>query len=113
MALSSTTPSEWSEEPRDDLSVFEASVLLGELVRRDAIPIEVAAAIHLDKALYTEGQAIEIFGAEEADEETQTEIDTVELEEARAELMSGRRGEALIHLERALGGDFVGRLAVA
>jgi NAD(P)H-hydrate repair Nnr-like enzyme with NAD(P)H-hydrate dehydratase domain len=41
------------------------------------------------------------------------EIDADEVEAARAELMAGRRGEALIHLERALGGDFTGRLAVA
>lgn len=38
--------------------------------------------------------------------------DEAEIETARDEIMRGRRDEALIHIERALGGDFVGRLAI-
>ena len=40
-------------------------------------------------------------------------IDRESLDLARDEARRGRRGEALLQLERALGGDFVGRLAEA
>lgn len=106
-------PTSQPDRQSEALDGFNSDVLVDELLRREAITPEVANAIRQDAALYTEGQAVEIFGSEYSDFGPPSDIDSTELEEARAELMSGRRGEALIHLERALGGDFVGRLAIA
>lgn len=84
-----------------DLSDFEADQLLQALIDNEVITKTEAEQL-LDRV---DDNPFEI--------DIRFLIDAGELEEARADLFSGRRAEAFIHLERALGGDFVGRLAVA
>lgn len=85
-----------------DLTEIEAETLLQPLI--DA---ELLSEKEAEQILRRAEDIVDDLGFSTA------EIDPDELEAARAELMGGRRGEALIHLELALGGDFTGRLAAA
>jgi hypothetical protein len=102
-------PPSWSEAPIEALKDVDDDALLAELVRRRSVERGIALSISNGEELFTEDEAEDIPFYDDP----RRELDGRELEEARAELMSGRRGEALIHLERALGSDFIGRLAVA
>lgn len=77
------------------LSNFSTKQMLQEMINRKVMPEATAEA----------------FAAIDENGKHLFSVDVAELEFARAELFSGRRAEALIHLERALGGDFIGRLA--
>jgi hypothetical protein len=76
------------------LDEFGTGQLLQELINR-AIITEAAAAVLLRR---------------EGVEQLPKGIDGNELCEAREELLRGRRREALIHLERALGREWLGAL---
>ncbi|SCM73476.1 hypothetical protein KL86PLE_110082 [uncultured Pleomorphomonas sp.] len=104
-------PPEWGDPPYEDLKEIDGDVLLGELVRRKLIACDTALMISIGEVFYTKDEAEDAFAPKGDDPRWQ--VDLNELETARADLFSGRRAEALIHLERALGGDFVGRLAAA
>ncbi len=104
-------PPEWGDAPHEDLKEIDSDILLGELVRRKHIACDTALMISHGEVFYTKDEAKDAFAPK--DDDPRFAIDLNELDTARADLFSGRRAEALIHLERALGGDFVGRLAVA
>ncbi len=94
---STTTMVEIDEDADDkfmsvDLEDFGNGQLLQELI---------------DRKLITEEQAEDIVERDLS----MVDIDYAALDEARATLCRGNRAEALFLLERALGGDFVGRLA--
>lgn len=103
----------WIKPPLEELQAVTDDVLLGELVRRNIIEPGIALALGNNEALVPESEAdtdgLAIYGGP-VEEVYPFQIDYTELEEARADLFIGRRAEGLIHLERALGGDFVGRI---
>lgn len=113
-------PGDWYRQPLEEMKHIPDDQLFGEIVRRNLMQSDIAETAKNGDALYTAAGAEAAFGdtdiisvSEDAGNFIDSMIDYTELETARADLFSGRRAEALIHLERALGGDFVGRLAVA
>ncbi|MBS1167318.1 MAG: hypothetical protein H6R00_3343 [Proteobacteria bacterium] len=104
-------PPEWGDPPYEGLKEFDGDALLCELVCRKLIACDTALMLSHGEVFYTKDEAKDTFAPK--DDDPRFMIDLNELEEARADLVSGRRSEALIHLERALGGDFVGCLAIA
>lgn len=84
-----------------DLVDFETNELLQALIDRKAI---------------TEADALRILRKEAVEEASSGSAGTMagtmdELAIAEEEIKRGRREEALIHLERGLGGPWIGRLA--
>ncbi|MCS0497901.1 hypothetical protein [Ancylobacter mangrovi] len=79
-----------------DLSDFDTGQLLQELIDRQIIESADAEKLLAREKITVQGTAI-------------SPNDEICL--ARSELAIGRRSEALIHIERALGNDFIGRLA--
>ena len=83
-----------------DLDEFSTEQLLQELIDRDVI---------------TEGDAVAIVNADPNPLAARPCIAMLgpadELRTATHELRSGRRGEALIHIERFLGSEWIGRLS--
>ncbi|WP_428031531.1 hypothetical protein [Ancylobacter sp.] len=78
-----------------DLVDFDTGTLLQELINRKVIS-EPAA----EKLLARDDTGLRL-----------EPLETDELNVARYELVNGRRGEALVHIERALGPEFIGRLS--
>lgn len=78
----------------DELEIISTQDLLRELIERDVLTETEVTSILLGVAPNTVGGVDDPIGR------------------ARDELCRGNRTEAMIWLERALGGDFVGRLAV-
>lgn len=76
-----------------DLDAFDTEQLLQELIHRKIL---------------TEGQA---FALAKRESKGTFDVGADDIEMARTEIMRGRRSEALIYIERALGHEFMGKLA--
>lgn len=77
------------------LDSFDTGQLLQELISRSII---------------SETDATKLLEREKPDF-YQAPKEPEELDVARYELVNGRRGEAIVHIERALGREFIGRLS--
>lgn len=102
-------------EAEVDAADLRTEVLLQALIDRKVIGAAEAAQVLERGGFDADTAAPSLFGddGDEDDEPDRPDIDWVALERAEDEVRRGHRAETFVLLERALGGDFVGRLAEA
>lgn len=114
-------PDSWTEAPQEIFETFSDDTLLAEMVRRKIIKIVAALALTQGSDLVAERREpgdIEDFCDDALFDECVKRALEVpdnaagDIARAASYARQGNRAEAIIHIERALGGDFVGRLAI-